>query len=180
MNLTLNLTGLLDDAKCFDVVRTRRWPQGVRCCKCGSDCVLRNGHDDAQPHRQRYLCRSCGCRFDDLSDTVLAGRHQPLRIWILCLYFMGLNLSNRQIAQELDLNVNDVQEMTRQLREDFAQKAPQVVLSGEVEIDEVYVVAGHKGNPAAVEKKGAKVGATACAARLGAARSKRKSRQFSE
>ncbi len=25
-------------------------------------------------------------------------------IWILCLYFMGLNLSNQQIAQELNLN----------------------------------------------------------------------------
>jgi hypothetical protein len=29
-----------------------------------------------------------------------------------------------------------------------------VILDGEVEIDEVYVVAGHKGNPTAVAKKG--------------------------
>ena len=28
------------------------------------------------------------------------------------------------------------------------------MLEGEVEIDEVYVVAGHKGNPAAVAKRG--------------------------
>ena len=35
---------------------------------------------------------------------VLAGHHQPLRVWVLCLYFMGLNLSNRQIAAELGLN----------------------------------------------------------------------------
>ena len=39
-------------------------------------------------------------RFDDLTGTVLAGHHQPLRVWLLCLYFMGLNLSNRQIDQE--------------------------------------------------------------------------------
>jgi hypothetical protein len=25
---------------------------------------------------------------------VLAGRHQPLRVWVLCLYFIGLNLAN--------------------------------------------------------------------------------------
>ena len=25
---------------------------------------------------------------------VLAGHYQPLRVWVLCLYFMGLNLSN--------------------------------------------------------------------------------------
>ncbi len=32
---------------------------------------------------------------------VLAGHHQPLRVWVLCLDFMGLNLSNWQIAGEL-------------------------------------------------------------------------------
>ena len=29
---------------------------------------------------------------------VLAGHPQPLRVWVLCLYLMGLNLSSRQIA----------------------------------------------------------------------------------
>jgi len=45
---------------------------------------------------------------------VLAGPHQPLRAWVLCLYFMGLNLSNRQIARELGLAASDVQAMTEQ------------------------------------------------------------------
>jgi hypothetical protein len=27
----INLSSLLDDAKCFDLVRQHRWPQGVRC-----------------------------------------------------------------------------------------------------------------------------------------------------
>jgi len=153
MSVLINLSALLDDAKCFELVRQMRWPQRVLCPKCGGEHVVRNGHDETQPHRQRYLCNGCQLRFDDLSDTALAGHHQPLRVWILCLYFMGLNLSNRQIAQELSLNENDVQEMTTQLREGLAAKTPPVVLSGEVEIDEVYVVAGHKGNPAAVEKR---------------------------
>ena len=78
--------------------------------------VARHGRDDTQPHRQRYRCTACGARFDDLTGTVLAGHHQPLRVWVLCLYFMGLNLSNRQIAQELDLSQPDVQAMTEQLR----------------------------------------------------------------
>jgi hypothetical protein len=30
----------------------------------------------------------------------------------LCLYFMGLNLSNEQIARELSLNESDVYQMT--------------------------------------------------------------------
>jgi hypothetical protein len=69
---------------------------------------------------------------------------------------MGLNLSNHQIAQELDLNKDDAHQMTRQLREGIVEKKPEVSLSEEVECDEVYVVAGHKGHPEAVKKKGEK------------------------
>jgi transposase-like protein len=154
MSSLVNLSSLIDDAKCYALVRQHRWPEGVRCPSCGSAAVARHGRDDTQPDRQRYRCTGCGSRFDDLTGTVLAGHHQPLRVWVLCLYFMGLNLSNRQIARELDLGVSDVQAMTEQLRQGLTARAPAVVLQGEVEIDEVYVVAGHKGNPAAVAKRG--------------------------
>ena len=150
----LNLSSLIDDAKCHELVRQHRWPEGVRCPACDSAAVARNGRDDNQPHRQRCRCTECSTRFDDLTDTVLAGHHQPLRVWVLCLYFMGLNLSNRQIAKELDLGETEVQAMTEQLRHGLAAKLPPARLEGEVEIDEVYVVAGHKGNPDAVAKRG--------------------------
>src|SRR3712207_6987121 len=48
---------------------------------------------------------------------------------------MGLNLSTRQIAQELGLNGSDVQAMTEQLRGGLVAKAPAVRLAGEIEID---------------------------------------------
>jgi transposase-like protein len=155
--LTLvNLSTLIDDAKCYELIRQHRWPEGVRCPTCDSAAVARHGRDDTRPGRQRYRCAACGARFDDLTGTVLAGHHQPLRVRVLCLYLMGLNLSNRQIAQELDLSQPDVQLMTEQLRRGLTAKLPPVVLRGEVEIDEVYVVAGHEGNPAAVAKGGAR------------------------
>ena len=150
----VDLSGLMDDAKCFAFVRQRRWPEGVHCPGCGSDAVIRDGRDDVQPDRQRYRCKGCAGRFDDLTGTALAGRHQPLRVWVLCLYFMGLNLSNRQIALELGLSPSDVQAMTEHLRRGLVAKAPAARLEGEVEVDEVYVVAGHKGQPAAVAKRG--------------------------
>ena len=151
----VNLSSLIDDAKCFALVRQHRWPEGVRCPGCGSDAVVRHGCDDTQPHRQRYRCKTCAGRFDDLTGTALAGHHRPLRVWVLCLYLMGLNLSNRQIAKELDLGASDVQAMTERLRQGLTAETPAVILDGEVEIDEVYVVAGHEGNPTAVAKKGA-------------------------
>ena len=95
----VNLSSLIDDAKCYELVRQHRWPEGARCPACDSAAVTRHGRDDTQPYRQRYRCTTCGSRFDDLTGTVLAGHHQPLRVWVLCLYFMGLNLSNRQITR---------------------------------------------------------------------------------
>lgn len=152
--MLVNLARVIDDAKCFETVRELRWPEGVSCPGCESREVASRGKDDPQPARQRYQCKACGRRFDDLTDTIFAGRHQPLRMWILCLYFMGRNLSNEQIAQELDLDKNDVQTMTSQLRAGVVERKPAPQLAGGGECDEVYVVAGHKGNPAEVRKKG--------------------------
>ncbi len=171
----VNLSGLMDDAKCFAFVRQRRWPEGIRCPICDNDAVIRDGHDDTQPFRQRYRCKACSGRFDDLTGTVLAGHHQPLRVWVLCLYFMGLNLSNRQVALELGLDASDVQAMTEQLRRGLVAKTPEVMLEGEVEIDEVYVVAGHKGQPEEVAKRGGSDAAASWQARRAAARWKRTS-----
>ena len=67
-------------------------------------------------------------------------------------------LENRQIALELKLSPSDAQAMTEQLRRGLVARIPEARLAGEVEIDEVYVVAGHKGQPAAVAKRGARGG----------------------
>src|SRR4051794_9874380 len=99
-------------------------------------------------------CKACKYRFDDLTGTVLVRHHQQVSTWILGSYFMGVNLSNRQIAHELGVCESDAQAMTEVLRYGIVAKKPEVVLSGDVEFDEFYVVAGHKGNPEAVRAKG--------------------------
>ena len=152
-NSWLNIRAIIDDTKCFEKVRALRWPQGVRCPHCGSDRIAKHGRDQTQADRRRYRCRGCERYFDDLTQTVFEGHHQPLSVWMLCLYFMGLNLSNRQIAQELSLNVSDTQQMVKQLRQGVVERKPKVQLEGKVECDEVYVVAGHKGHPHAVKKR---------------------------
>ena len=175
----VNLSALLDDAKCFTLVRQHRWPAGVHCPGCGSGAVIRDGFDDTQPCRQRYRCKACASRFDDLTGTALAGHHRPLRAWVLCLYFMGLNFSNRQIAAELGLGASDVQVMTEQLRRGLVAKLPDVTLAGEVRIDEAYVMAGHKVQPAALAKRGGSGAVAGWQARQDAARWRRTSRRSS-
>ena len=149
----VQITHLLDESKCYATVRQERWPNGVECPHCQSLEIVKNGMDDNHPFRQRYLCKSCNRRFDDLTDTIFEGHHQPLKTWILCLYFMGLNLSNRQIAEELGLDESDIHQMTSLLRNGIVAKKPTVQLKGDVECDEAYIVAGHKGRSDKVKKK---------------------------
>jgi DNA-directed RNA polymerase specialized sigma subunit len=92
---------------------------------------------------------------------------------------MGLNLSNGQIAKELGLDKDDVQKMTTQLRQRIVDSKGEVQLSGEVECDEVYVTAGHKGNPDAVKKKDDRDGLTASKEVEVEVRLRKKNRQFS-
>ncbi len=118
----LEIKNLIDDEECYKQIRNLRWPENISCPHCQSEDIIKRGKDDTEPFRQRYECHGCHKRFDDLTDTIFAGHHQSLKIWVLCLYFMGLNLSNRQIASELDLNKDDVQRMTSQLRSGIVKK----------------------------------------------------------
>ena len=123
--MLLNIQQLIDDAKCYGVVRDMRWPEGVKCPHCGSGEINKRGFHSEQAHRQRYECQKCARQFDDLTGTIFEGHHQPLRVRVLCLYFMGLNVSNQQIAAELDVDKAVVQDMTTQLREGgVAKKSP--------------------------------------------------------
>jgi len=92
---------------------------------------------------------------------------------------MGLNLSNRQIAQELGLDASDVQAMTEHLRQGLLARAPVAKLEGTAEVDEIYIVAGHKGQPAEVVKRGGRAGVAGFQVRRDAARWKRRNHQFS-
>jgi transposase-like protein len=156
MKMQLRIHDLVDDRLCYEKIRSLRWPQGVCCPHCGCRSCKGHGHHNSSEHRRRYHCTGCKKYFDDLSNTIFQGHHQPLKIWIICLYLMGLNLSNAQIAQELGMNESDAHEMTSLLREGVYEKRPVEKLDGEVEFDELYLVAGHKGQPEVVKKKDAK------------------------
>ncbi len=122
--MQVNIKNLIDDAQCYQTVRELRWPDSVACPSCESKQVVKRGFHDTEPDRQRYKCTDCHTRFDDLTDTIFAGHHQPLKVWILCLYFMGLNLSNDQIGEELAVNSSDVHHMTTELRQGIVKKSP--------------------------------------------------------
>jgi transposase-like protein len=60
-------------------VREWRLPDGITCPSCASQHIIKRGFDETESARQRYECQDCGKRFDDLTDTIFAGHHQPLK-----------------------------------------------------------------------------------------------------
>ena len=121
--MQVNIKNLIDDVQCSQTVRELRWPDGVVCPSWESKYVIKRGVDDTEPARQRSECHDCHTRFDDLTDTIFAGHHQPLKVGVLCLYFMGLNLSNEHMAHELSLNERDAYQRTTALRGGMVKKS---------------------------------------------------------
>ena len=113
---------LVSNEQCYATIRKLRWPDGPTCPRCNSVHVIKKGHDETQVCRQKYGCKDCGGRFDDLTDTVFSGHHQPPQSLGFMSIFHGVESVDRQISQELDLNKDDVQEMTTQLREGVEKK----------------------------------------------------------
>jgi transposase-like protein len=150
----LTVMDLGNEEKCYEELRRVLWPGGKAICpKCGSDHTVKNGHKKKESARQRYKCKECESRFDDLTGTVFAKRHKPLTVWLTCLYLMSLNQSTEQIKNDLGLCRSDAQDMAQALRQAIVDKRPEIIVRGEVECDEVYIVAGHKGKPEEVKKK---------------------------
>ena len=190
----VNLSGLMDGAKCFAFARQRRGPEGIRCPACDKDAVV-----PAKPEacaatattRRSPAGSAAGARHAPTlrrPDRRGAGRAPPAAAGVGAVPpFTGLNLSNRQIALELGLDVPDTQVTTEQLRRGLVARTPAARLAGEVEpdarassgIDEVCVVAGHNGQPEDVAKRGGAHGAAGWQARRDAARWKRTGRRSS-
>ena len=121
--MQVNITKLIDEVQCYQTVRELRWPDGVGCPSCESQEVIKRGFDDTEPARQRYECHNCDTRFDDLTATIFAGHHQPLNVWVLCLYCMGLHVSNEPIAHALSIHESDAYQMTTELRGGIIKKS---------------------------------------------------------
>ena len=118
------LNNLIDEGKCYEEVRRIRWPNGGCCPACTSNKIAQRGRNHRQQECRRYTCKNCGKRFDDLTGTVFMGRHQPWSVWFADLYLMGLNGSNRPMAEESNLNESDGQAMAEALRGGWSGAVP--------------------------------------------------------
>lgn len=139
-NLTMGLF-ISDEERCIKLFRHVRWMNGVYCPHCKSFSVQKRG---IEGKTRRYSCNNCGTNFSDFTGTIFAHKRLPLGE----MFYIFANLDNKSVkrlAEELGRARSTVHLLAREFRETLASTVSDPVLSGEIEMDEMYIHAGSKG-----------------------------------
>ena len=77
---------LPDEDACAAYLARRRWPERVRCPRCGSDRVYA-----LATMKSKWECSECnpkGYRFSHLVGTIFENTNYPLKTWFRVIYMM--------------------------------------------------------------------------------------------
>ena len=73
-----------DEDSCKAYLASRRWPDGVRCPRCGSDKV----YELSRAWHWQCRCSSSGYRFSVMVGTIFENTNYPLQTWFNVIYLM--------------------------------------------------------------------------------------------
>ena len=130
-----------DEDKAMDFLRYIRWSDGVYCPDCKSFEIYNRG---IQGKSKRYTCKNCGLNFSDFTGTIFANKKLPLGE----MFYIIMNLDKKSVnrlSKELNHKWDTVYNIAQEFRESLMDKSKDPVLTGDVEIDEMYQSAGEKG-----------------------------------
>jgi transposase-like protein len=155
------------DEACKAYLAARRWPNGVRCPRCGNDKVWTL---KARPFN--WLCRQCspqGYRFSVLVETIFEDTKIGLRKWFKVIYLMLTSkkgISSLQIQRIMGFGSYETAlYMTHRIRAAFADPEFRRLI-GIVGVDETFV--GGKNKNRHWDKKTPGTGGAGKAAVMGA------------
>jgi hypothetical protein len=129
-----------DDESCLRYLVTRRWPDGVKCPRCGNADLY-----DASSYKPfHWQCRACapqGYRFSAMAGTIFENTKKPLRDWYRVAHYMFSSkkgMSAHQIYRMMGFgSYETAHSMCHKIR--AALIDPEIKLGGIIEIDETWV-----------------------------------------
>jgi len=128
-----------DEEACKAYLVARRWPDGVRCPRCGNPKVY-----DLKSRQWHWQCEKCapdGYRFSHIAGTIFENTNKPLRDWFRVAHLMLTSkkgMSAMQIYRFMGFgSYKTAWEMCHKIRTALIEDIEK--LGGIVEVDETYV-----------------------------------------
>jgi transposase-like protein len=126
----INLLELLESSsneeKCRAYLEGLRWPDGVRCPRCGSDKISRI------KTRDQLDCDSCRYRFSVTAGTIFHDTHLPLWKWFVAVYFIveaERNVSVTQIKRTIGVSYKTAWYLCHRIREALREVDTHLLMS---------------------------------------------------
>ena len=155
MNLAALDTAFDTDAECRQALEELRWPDGVKCLRCGSDKISRIST------RKQYDCDACRYRFSVTSGTIFHDSHLPLPKWFLAILLMceaKRGISANQMKRTLGVAHKTAWYLCHRIREAMREMNVKP-LANTIEVDETYVGGKIRGKANRYKNKAVVIGA---------------------
>lgn len=114
----------------------QRWPDGVTCPRCESDCV--SEVESRKP--MKWRCGSCRKYFSVRTGTYMENSRVPVRKWVFASYLMSTSIhsvSSVELGHKIGVTQRTAWFMMHRLR--GATRPPSEPMEGEIEVDETMV-----------------------------------------
>src|SRR5215831_11734748 len=124
-----------NDEKCRMYLEKLRWPEGVRCTRCGSEKISRIYK------RNQFICDPCNYQFSATSGTIFHDSHLPLMKWFAAIYLLSESkkgMSALQLKRTLKVAYKTAWYLCHRIRE-AVKDADKSLLNGVVEMDETWI-----------------------------------------
>lgn len=122
------------EADCLAYVRAKKWPQGFRCVKCGSN--------RSWPVRKLEECAACGHQESVTAGTLFHQTRKPLRLWFRAITLWVTSkrsFSAKELSRQLGLHYETAWHWCHRLRACVGASYGKEPLNGEVEVDEATI-----------------------------------------
>ena len=125
-----------DDATAEAWFVKTRWPEGIRCPKCGSHNIQERPTRKPQPYR----CRGCRKDFSVKTDTLMHSSPLGFRIWAIAIFLATTNIkgiASMKMHRDLRVTEKTAWHLAHRIRESWQDEA--AMFAGPAESDETYV-----------------------------------------
>jgi len=119
------------EEKCIAFLETLRWPEGVRCPKCGNDRISRfQASGKTGKMRQLYQCLACRYQFSVRTGTIFHDSHLPLQKWFTAMALVGQSqgtISASQLRRVLGVQYKTAWQLAHRLRQAMQQSVQETL-----------------------------------------------------